>query len=165
MIAGPDTAVGMLRVRKVWRTGLSDHALVYTDPTTNASTRRTDVLTPWAYKALPPESHQDLRRRFRSLELLFDMPAVDLTELPLPSDWTGPRRPGETAHDDAHEDQVLTLDQEEPEPSNDMHSQGLPQPQMRSFANLSWPSLPYTDAVHLAPRSSLGGRAGAVKPS
>ena len=53
MIAAPDTAVGMFSVRKVWRTGLSDHALVYTDPTSHSTKRPSDVLTPWAYKALP----------------------------------------------------------------------------------------------------------------
>ena len=54
------------------------------------------------------------RRRFRSLELLFGVPNVDLTELPQPDDWTRPRRPGEDPGDTEEGDEAVAMDRDEP---------------------------------------------------
>ena len=94
-IACPATLSGLYRTSKAWKISLSDHALVYADPCTKVSTRRDDVLTPWAYKTLPGEAHDDLRRRYILLEQMFQVPQVDLSGLTQAADWTRPAVPGD----------------------------------------------------------------------
>ncbi|CAK0895626.1 unnamed protein product [Prorocentrum cordatum] len=47
----------------VWKTSLSDHAMVYADPTDVVHHKRADVLTSWAFRALPPDARADLSCR------------------------------------------------------------------------------------------------------
>ena len=93
-IAGPAATITLYGVRKAWKTSLSDHALLYADPTTQISTRRDNVLTPWAFKTLPALALDDLRRTYAYLERVFRVPDVDLTGLPQETDWVAPAAPG-----------------------------------------------------------------------
>ena len=94
-LAAPLLQAAQYAVRKTWRLSLSDHAMVYADISSQGAGRRPDVLTPWAFKALPAPAIQDLRRRYLGLELRFGIPRIDLTALPQPLDWIRPARPGE----------------------------------------------------------------------
>ena len=66
MCVAPATVVHTYRTRKAWKTGLSDHAMLFCDSSMDARTGRPDTLTPWMFKALPAEAHADLRRRYRT---------------------------------------------------------------------------------------------------
>ena len=96
----PVTVAALYEVTKTWRLPLSDHAMLFLNPRTDITTGRSDALTPWAFKALPTEAHQDLRRRYLSLEVRFGIPRVDLTELPQPTNWIRPMTPGDPPLDD-----------------------------------------------------------------
>ena len=95
MCAAPAAVAHTYRTRKALRLALSDHAMIYCDSDIDAPTGRPDTLTPWKFKALPAEAHADLRRRYRTLELMFRVPDVDLTGRTQPSDWIGPAAPRE----------------------------------------------------------------------
>ena len=91
--------------------------MLYCDSDIETPAGRPDTLTPWMFKALPAEAHADLRRRYRTLELMFRVPSVDLTGLLQPVDWVGPAAPGELpVNHPAGADPQQDVDPDEEEP-------------------------------------------------
>ena len=77
LIAAPATQAWRWSARAVWHAALSDHAgLLAGDSAHGASAAR--ALNPAAMRALPEAALVDLRRRYRCLERVFQLPAVDV---------------------------------------------------------------------------------------